>query len=177
MAADVYIAFGSNVGDRERNLTDALQAIARKMPIIGASSIYETEPWGLTKQRNFWNAVVAAQWDGEPVELLAFLESVEIAHGRKEKGTGAPRTIDLDILLFGARVIRRLDLVIPHRYLEMRDFFLVPLLEIAPETAHPATRIRLSEYMRRLPPQLKTIVAKKESALWLDTTTSLSRDR
>ncbi len=166
MSETVYIAFGSNVGDREGNLVKALGALARKCRVVAISSVYETEPWGFEKQPRFLNAVVKVEFDGEPEELLEILRQIEVSLGRQRRRKWAPRTIDLDILIFGSRRIDTPELCIPHKYLLLRDFFLVPLVEVDPDVVHPTDGVRLSEYAVRVPPQLRTIIGKKEVPRW-----------
>ena len=172
-----YIALGSNIGESEQYLCSAVEYIAQDIELIALSSIYETEPWGLTGQPNFFNAVISVDYNSNPNNLLKALQDIENHFKRERKSHWSLRTIDLDILLFGERVMDEPDLKIPHRYLEMRDFFLIPLLEIAPDISNPITGIKYSEYLRRLPSQLETIVARKEVHQWQDTITSLSRAR
>ncbi len=173
MTEKVFISLGTNIGDLEQNLCTALCEICRDCKLLSASSIYETEPWGMKEQQNFLNAMIWIEYDNEPIELLYYLQAIEENIGKNKGGKWGPRKIDLDIILFGNRIINTMDLIIPHKYLLFRDFFLIPLLEIAPNITYPVDGKRLSEYSERIPPQLKTIISKKEVNLWRDTITSL----
>jgi 2-amino-4-hydroxy-6-hydroxymethyldihydropteridine diphosphokinase len=134
--ADVFIALGSNLGDRDRNLAAAREALGRGvMKFAAASSIYETAPWGPVPQGPYLNQVVRGSTGLSPQELLAKLIAIEFSLGRErahEVRYGA-RTIDLDILWYDGREIRESNLVVPHPRMMERAFVLVPLAEIAPE--------------------------------------------
>ena len=171
-----YIALGGNIGDVVENFCRAIEAIARENTVLGASSIYETEPWGEIEQPNFLNAVVKIATTMEPLNLLHFLQEIEDALGRRREVRWGARTIDLDIVLFGSRIIDSVELTVPHRYLLYRDFFLLPLLEIDPELETP-TGAKLSRFAQRIPSQLRTIIGKREEPLWDDTITSLLKDQ
>ncbi len=173
----VFISLGGNIGDVEKIFVDALKRISEFSDILAASSLYETEPWGLTGQPNFLNAVVSIDFDGSPKALLRILQNIELDLGRRRVVPWGQRKIDLDILLFKDVLLNSPELTIPHRYLALRDFFLVPLLEIHPNVVHPLNGISLREYERRLPKQLRTIIARREGNLWRNTITLLSKDR
>ncbi len=135
-----YIALGSNVGDRERNLDRAWDMMAATGSDRRLSSLYETEPMYVTDQPLFLNAVGRIHSALAPREMLAALHEIEAGLGRdrgRETRMG-PRTIDLDILLCGDLVIQEPDLIIPHPRMTERGFVLVPLLEISPRLRDPA---------------------------------------
>lgn len=175
MRERVYIALGGNIGDVVKNFCRAAELIAQRCTIAKASSLYETEPWGLRDQPNFINAVIEIETALSPEDLLYFLQEIEDELGRQRQIRWGRRTIDLDIILFGSRMIDTVELKIPHRYLLYRDFFLVPLLEIEPDAEYPADGRKLAYFLERLPQQLRTIIGKKEDSLWKDTITSLLR--
>lgn len=133
--ADTFIALGSNLGDRAKNLAAARDALARgPLTIRVVSSIYETEPWGPVTQGRYLNQVIGGTTSLEPRTLLTKLQEIERSLGRDrahEERYG-PRTIDLDILLYDELVLREPDLEIPHPRMMERAFVLVPLAEIAP---------------------------------------------
>lgn len=134
--ADVYLGLGSNLGKRTQYLADARNAIERKAgTITAASSIYDTAPWGPVPQDNFLNQAIRISTALEPRELLAVLHEIERDAGRDRKSEirFGPRTLDLDILLYGDRVLHEEGLVIPHPRLAERAFVLAPLAEIAPD--------------------------------------------
>jgi 2-amino-4-hydroxy-6-hydroxymethyldihydropteridine diphosphokinase len=131
---DVFIGIGSNLGNREDNCNDAIRRLSRPgIEIIARSSMYETEPWGVTDQPKFINMVIRIGTGMEPSELLEALKEIERNMGRADTGKWGPRVIDLDILLYGNLVIDKPGLTIPHPHMFERDFVLKPLSEIAPE--------------------------------------------
>ena len=177
MEDEIYISLGGNVGEREKFLCSAIEKIADKMNVLAASSLYETEPWGLTGQPNFLNAVLRVSFGGKPEEILKIFQEIEDELGRERKVVWGKRTIDIDILLFGNLIISTPALTIPHRYLLMRDFFMVPLVEIAPDVKHPLFDGKISDFEKKLPPQLRTIINIKEDETWRSITTSLLKDQ
>lgn len=145
-----YIALGSNMGDREKNLKEALKYIAElpETKIIKSSAIYETEPVGEPKQRPFYNAVVKMETSLDPERLLQKLQEVEKAFGRVHKQKWGPRTLDLDILLYDQQIIATDKLTIPHPLMAERAFVLEPLAEIDPEAYHPVLEKTAAELLR-----------------------------
>ncbi|MCB5951454.1 2-amino-4-hydroxy-6-hydroxymethyldihydropteridine diphosphokinase [Enterococcus sp. BWT-B8] len=128
----VFIALGSNLGDRLANLKNARQALAEhpRITVMDSSQIYETEPYGNVDQDDFLNAAVKIETDLSPQELLACIQQIEADLGRKRLIHWGPRTIDLDILLFDNLQIQAENLTIPHAELTKRSFVLVPLKDI-----------------------------------------------
>jgi 2-amino-4-hydroxy-6-hydroxymethyldihydropteridine diphosphokinase len=143
----VYIALGTNVGDREHNLREALRLLAESgIRVMEVSSIYETEPVDYLEQAWFLNAALEAQTDLPPLDLLHKLRAIESAMGSKKPFAKGPRLIDLDILLYGNEIITTPELQIPHPRMLDRRFVLAPLAEIAPNLRHqqwPATATQL----------------------------------
>ena len=135
----VYVALGSNLGDREANLWQALGLLAAEplVKVTRVSSFYETKPVGNLEQDNFINAVVQLDYELSPLELLKTLQVIEMQLGRERLVHWGPRTIDLDLILFGNQVVREPELTVPHPRMEERDFVLVPLAEIAPDLILP----------------------------------------
>lgn len=132
----VFIGLGTNLGDDlERNLKEALQAIGRlpQTQVIRVSSFLSTEPWGVTDQPRFLNAVAEIRTGLEPLELLQVLKQLENELGRVPGYRWGPRTIDFDIILYGERIVDLPGLKIPHPRYREREFVLRPLREIAPE--------------------------------------------
>lgn len=136
-----YLSLGSNLGDRRRHLEDAL-ALLREggVTILRRSSFYETEPRDFVDQPWFLNLVVEVDCTLFPRQLLSLIGRIERRLGRRRTVHKGPRTIDIDILLFGNFVLHSHDLVIPHPRMLERRFVLAPLAELAPELRHPITR-------------------------------------
>lgn len=136
-----YLCLGGNLGDRMAALTKALQLLDSTpgMRRVECSSVYETEPWAVSDQPNFFNLVAAYETTLLPADLLAACKSVEATVGRVASYRWGPRLIDVDILLYGDQVVDSAepDLQIPHPRMAQRAFVLVPLAEIAPDTMVP----------------------------------------
>ena len=139
MTRRVYLALGSNLGDREAHLRDALQVLRDGGVAIDAvSSLYETPPWGVIEQPAFLNAAVGGKTDLGARELLALAKRIEAEAGRDfDAPRWTARPVDVDIALIEGETILEPDLVVPHALLAERSFVLVPLAEIAGETVHP----------------------------------------
>ena len=153
MESNVFIALGSNQGDRELNLLRAIAEIGKLTltRITALSSFYETEPVGPVKQENFLNAVLRLETPLSPHEILAELQRIEtMVFKRKRSVHWGPRPMDLDILLFGDLVLSEEELTIPHPRLHERGFVLVPLGEIAPDFVHPLMKKKVSELLASL---------------------------
>jgi 2-amino-4-hydroxy-6-hydroxymethyldihydropteridine diphosphokinase len=144
----VYLSLGSNVGDRKSNLAEALKALASvNVRVLRASSVWETEPRDEPSQPWFLNQVVEAETDLFPRQLLRCLQRLERDLGRVPSKPKGPRSIDIDILLFGRAAVSAPELEIPHPRLAERRFVLEPLAELAPELRHPVTRRTVREML------------------------------
>jgi 2-amino-4-hydroxy-6-hydroxymethyldihydropteridine diphosphokinase len=137
-----FLGLGSNVGDREQNLTAALHAVAEQYPILDYSSVYETDPVGYTDQPQFLNMVMLIDpGDTTPQDLLRFVKQTEQKLGRRKTFRWGPRVIDIDILFFDEVELRTDELSLPHPAVLERNFVLVPLSELTGEiTVHGKTR-------------------------------------
>jgi len=136
----VYLALGSNLGDRRANLASALERLATAdLRIVRVSSIYETAPRDVLDQPWFLNQVAEVETSLFPRQLLARTQKIERELGRKRAQPKGPRVIDVDILLFGDAIINTPDLEVPHPRMLDRRFVLEPLAELAPDLRHPAT--------------------------------------
>jgi 2-amino-4-hydroxy-6-hydroxymethyldihydropteridine diphosphokinase len=145
------IGLGSNVEDRVHHLTLAVEGL-RHLPrsmLVRVSSLYETDPVGDPRQARYLNAVARVQTDLDPESLHRELRRLEAEGGRAETHRSGARTIDLDLLYHGDRILERPGLVLPHPGVLDRLFVLIPLLEIAPEWTDPALGIGLSDLLRR----------------------------
>lgn len=134
-----FLGLGSNLGDSEGRLHNAVRTLDGEdgVRVTGVSSVYRTAPFGPVEQPEFLNAVVRIDTRLEPLELLAVAQRIEVENGRKRGVRWGPRTLDIDILLYGDDVIGEPDLVVPHPGIPERAFVLVPLLEVEPEAALP----------------------------------------
>lgn len=133
-----YVALGSNLGDREENLCTALKHLQENgVEVIKTSTFIETEPYGVTDQPGFVNAVCQVETELEPLELLRLLLSIEQEMGRVRLRRWGERNIDLDLLLYEDTVLESEELTLPHPDMQNRDFVLIPLAEIAGDVVHP----------------------------------------
>ena len=134
-----YVGLGANLGEPRQQLRRALlelDAVPRTR-VVKASSLYRSEPMGYANQPEFVNAVAQLETSLRAARLLAELQAIEARHGRSRSFANAPRTLDLDLLLFGESTVETAKLAIPHPRMHERAFVLQPLLEIAPEIIVP----------------------------------------
>lgn len=149
-----YIALGSNLGDRHRSLDDAVRRLRAEpgFRVVAVSSVYETTPVDCPPgSGDYLNAVVAVETDLSPEDLLQRLQEIERQFGRVRTGHNSPRTLDLDLLLYGNRVLNTPDLTVPHPRMHERPFVLVPFAEIAPAAVHPILGKTVRELQTSLP--------------------------
>ena len=142
-----FLGFGANLGDRKKNLADAINALNSRpdLAVLRTSGVYETEPWGLTDQPKFLNMVAEIATSIPPGELLERVKKLEQDMGREGGPRLGPRLIDIDILLLEDLVVDEPDLVIPHASLHLRAFVLVPLAALAPESVHPVLGVTIGQ--------------------------------
>ena len=147
----IYIALGSNLGDTDNNLKEALRRLTLKgIRVCRVSDFMTTKPYGVTDQPDFLNAVAEIETDKSPAELLHVLLQIEQEMGRKRIRRWGERNIDLDLLLFDDRIIDLPELQVPHPDMQNRDFVLGPLAQIAPEVMHPALRKTIRQLWEQL---------------------------
>ena len=141
----VYLGIGSNVGDREGYLKEAVKALNAEedVKVLKISQFIETKPYGYLDQGDFLNGCLEVTTLKTPYELLDFLHKVEKEAGRERRIHWGPRTLDLDILFYDKLILEEDDLVIPHKEIEKRAFVLEPLREIAPNFRHPITGLSI----------------------------------
>jgi 2-amino-4-hydroxy-6-hydroxymethyldihydropteridine diphosphokinase len=133
----IYLALGTNLGDRFANLQAAIAALPPAVRVRSRSPVYETLPWGLTSQPAFLNMVLKGETALAPVELLKHLKLLETELGRLPSVRWGPRRIDMDILFYDQLILDTPELTIPHPRLHERAFVLVPLADLAPSLVHP----------------------------------------
>jgi 2-amino-4-hydroxy-6-hydroxymethyldihydropteridine diphosphokinase len=141
----VYLALGTNLGDRLANLKEAIAALTPQMEVKTKSQVYETPPWGYENQPKFLNQVVKVTTYLDPEPLLKHLKRLEVALGRKVSFPNGPRLIDIDLLFYDDLVLNKPSLIIPHPRLHERGFVLLPLMDIAPDLVHPVYKKSIRE--------------------------------
>jgi 2-amino-4-hydroxy-6-hydroxymethyldihydropteridine diphosphokinase len=148
MEHTVYLALGTNLGDRVANLRVAIEALPPTVHPLAFSPIYETAPWGVTDQPNFLNQVIRAETSHSPQELLVYLKKLEQKLGRRPAVRYGPRQIDLDILFYDDLVFETPELTIPHPRLAERAFVLIPLADLSPVLNHPVLNKTVRELVK-----------------------------
>lgn len=163
MSERIFLSLGSNLGNREENLKKAREKIQKIAKIVTLSSIYETEPVGYKEQSNFYNQVIEVQTTLAPEILLDKCLEIETIMGRVRKIKKGSRNIDIDILLYGNRIIKTENLILPHPQMSERAFVLVPFVEIAAEMVHPESKETIASFEGKLSKQEKTNVSKVQT--------------
>jgi 2-amino-4-hydroxy-6-hydroxymethyldihydropteridine diphosphokinase len=146
--ATAYLSLGSNLGEKEQNITTAIGLLTERVGVILAlSRFYETSPWGYKSENGFLNVALGIETTLPPLALLHTLKQIEVDMGRLEKkgNTYQDRIIDIDILLFDDLIFKSKELTIPHSLMHKRSFVLQPLNEIAPAIIHPLLNKTISE--------------------------------
>jgi 2-amino-4-hydroxy-6-hydroxymethyldihydropteridine diphosphokinase len=146
----VAIALGSNLGDRDAHLAYAVSRLKQGLQAVRVSDVIETDPVGVGPQPKFLNAGIVGLFGGTPRELLDLLLAIERERGRERPFPGAARTLDVDLVLFGDRVVTEPGLHVPHPRFRERSFVLQPLAEIAPDLVDPVTGRTVGDMLRRL---------------------------
>jgi 2-amino-4-hydroxy-6-hydroxymethyldihydropteridine diphosphokinase len=169
--ATAYISLGSNLGDRMAALRAAIEALGEYGTVDAVSAVYETTPVGYVDQPDFLNAVVRLETDLPPVPLLDALNTIEANMGRVRTFRNAPRTLDLDLLLYGDQIVSTPRLTIPHPRMHERAFVLAPLSEIGPDAEHPILKRSAADLWRDLRdrepnPGVRRLAARLPSSHW-----------
>jgi 2-amino-4-hydroxy-6-hydroxymethyldihydropteridine diphosphokinase len=159
-----YLGLGSNLGDRNANLADAVTRLAgESVRVLRASSIWETEPRDVRDQPWFLNQVIEVESDLLPRQLFQRIQRIEREMGRQRRTPKGPRLIDIDILLYGNAVVKSDDLEIPHPRMAERRFVLEPLAELAPDLHHPVSKRAVRELLAEVAGQTAKKSAAKKS--------------
>lgn len=147
--AEVYVGLGTNLGDKEQNLRDAVQKIEEQIgKVVSLSAFYVTAPWGFASENSFLNAAACVDTDLSPLEVLRETQLIERELGRTKKsvdGVYSDRLIDIDLLLYGDKILQDERLSLPHPLMAERKFVLEPLAEIAPDVVHPVLHKTIRE--------------------------------
>jgi 2-amino-4-hydroxy-6-hydroxymethyldihydropteridine diphosphokinase len=149
----LFLGIGTNLGERNMNLDNALDRIVESIGLIlKLSSVYESEPWGFSAENRFLNMVVEADTELSPQEVLAAILMIESLMGRTRSDGGySSRIIDIDILLYEDLIINEANLKIPHPHIHERKFVLVPLCEIASDLVHPGLKVSFGSLLNSCP--------------------------
>jgi len=147
-----FLLLGSNLGNKEDNLRRAVKLLKKIGKVRKHSAVYETEPWGFSDERNFFNMAMCLDTSLNPHELITEILKIEISIGRKRQTKQwVAREIDIDIIFYDSLIINEEHLTIPHPHVKNRKFVLVPLKEIAPNFIHPIYRQSITELLKECP--------------------------
>jgi 2-amino-4-hydroxy-6-hydroxymethyldihydropteridine diphosphokinase len=159
MTEGIYLLLGSNLGDKRKQLSSAIDKIARGNEVVLQSKVYETAAWGNSDQPSFYNQVISIRTSIDPHDLLHQLLNIELEMGRIRDEKWGARHIDIDILYFNDLVIKTDNLTIPHPEIQNRRFTLVPMVELAAEFYHPVLKKTQQELLTKCADLLEVIVA------------------
>ena len=155
----IFLAFGSNVGNRKNNIDKAIELLKKKVHDVTVSPYYLTRPVGFADQENFINAALVGQTTLDPQELLILIRDTEKKIGRIKRFKNGPREIDIDILFYGDLVYTDNDLVIPHPAIASRDFVLRPLVNLDKQFIHPVLNQTVEELYSKIKTQQRSIIS------------------
>jgi 2-amino-4-hydroxy-6-hydroxymethyldihydropteridine diphosphokinase len=143
----VYLALGSNLGNRSENLLSAIHSLEPDIRVINCSPVYETPPWGYEDQPKFLNQVIEGETVLAPGDLLAYIKKIEDQIGREETFRYGPRLIDIDILFYDDLVIDTPPLIIPHHRIPERAFVLIPMANLSSDFRHPVLGVTIEHLL------------------------------
>lgn len=156
MFETIGLALGGNVGEVEKNLALALKALETHLgPILACSQAYVTEPWGPIPQGDFINQALLLQTQDSPMQVLKKILEIEQSLGRERKDRFGPRTMDIDLIFYGQKVMNEDLLILPHPRMQARRFVLQPMVEIAPNWMHPILHKTMKELLDQCPDEGK----------------------
>ena len=147
----IILSIGSNIGDRKKNIESAISLILKDCNILKCSPIYETEPFGNQNQNWFFNIVLVADTQLSPQDFLIICKTIESKLGRTDAPRWSERVIDIDILMYENLILDTEQLTIPHKYLHLRNFVLIPFNDISPNTIHPVFGKTISQLLIESP--------------------------
>ena len=151
--AIAYLALGTNIGNKRRNMITAAALLAERVgDVLALSGFYETEPWGFQSENTFLNAALQLDTSLSPLELLKATQEIEIEMGRTQKSNGAyhDRIIDIDLLMVDEQILHTERLTLPHPLMHKRSFVMEPLAEVAPSVKHPVFGKTMRELLSEL---------------------------
>lgn len=161
MQTEVVLSLGGNKGNREKLLFHAIEALNDQFQLLKVSKIYETAAWGGVAKGDFLNQIVVISTEKEPEEVLEILQGIEADLGRTREEPWGDRTMDIDILYFGEKLINSDQLRIPHPFIPERRFVLVPLSELLPEKKHPVSGKTTFQMLEECKDPSKVVLFKK----------------
>jgi 2-amino-4-hydroxy-6-hydroxymethyldihydropteridine diphosphokinase len=156
----VYLSLGSNMGDKEHSITQALKLLSERCTVKKISRFYRTEPVSTIPQEWFLNCAVEGETSLHPAELLSFIQSIEQRLGRVKITKDGPRIIDIDILFYENKIIRTKNLVVPHPLLQDRLFVLQPMMDLNPALMHPVLKKTIQTLYQNVPKNKKVLLYK-----------------
>jgi 2-amino-4-hydroxy-6-hydroxymethyldihydropteridine diphosphokinase len=156
----VYLGLGSNIGDKEAHIAQALRLISEICEVKKKSHLYLTEPVGNCHQDWFLNCVVEVETELDPKHLLSSIKSIERTLGRVKTVKNGPRIIDIDILFYGDQIVQTKNLIIPHPLLQERLFVLQPMMDLNADLLHPVLKKSVQELYKNHPKNEKVLLHK-----------------
>lgn len=164
-----HLLLGANLGDRSTMLANAQKLIGQKIgQVVKSSALYETQPWGNSEQPEFLNQALEVATSLPPQAVLKAILEIEAQLGRIRKEKWDARTIDIDMLFYDSKILNTSDLTLPHPQLHLRNFVLVPMLEIAPNKQHPVLKKSIEELYEASEDELDVVMLDDEDTAQLE---------